>query len=367
MPITSCSRQAIVGLAIALALAACAPKTDFPKIDDAAAASEARKQRVAVLQNFIDTETRVSRVGHPVLLHNADLCGTDTTYRIGVSGWTAALLDEEYQDIAKKEFKIDNTLTVVSIVPESPAERAGIQIGDKIASINGQSLDDAEDAKEDFAEALDESGGKEIQLGILREGRMRAMAVQPDRVCAFPVLWSFSDTVNAFADGDSIYVTTGFLRFVQDDDELAAVIGHELAHNTRGHIEAKRGNEFIGIFLGALLGAAIGVDLSETGRAIGAHAYSQDFESEADYVGVYHAARAGYDIRNAMKFWRRMAAENPYAINLEGTTHPSTAKRFLAMEKAIEEVEEKQSMGLPLIPNEGNSASDTDAESDKKL
>lgn len=320
-----------------------------------------------MLQNFVDTETRVSRVAHPILLHNAGLCGTDTTYRIGVSGWTVALLDEEYHDIAKKDFKIDNTLTIVSMVPGSPAERAGLQIGDKIASINGQPLDDAEDAKEDFAEALDESGGKEVQLGVLRDGRMRAMAVQPDRVCAFPVLWSFSDTVNAFADGDSIYVTTGFLRFVEDDDELAAVIGHELAHNTRGHIESKRGNEFIGILLGALVGAAIGIDMTETGRAIGAQAYSQDFEAEADYVGVYHAARAGYDVRNAMKFWRRMAAENPHAIHLEGTTHPSTAKRFLAMEKAIEEVEEKQKNGLPLVPNEGSPASGADGEGDKKL
>ena len=360
-------KQAAVGFAVVFAFGACAPKTDFPDIDDETAAGEARKQRAVVLQKFIDTEARVSRVAYPILLHNAGLCGTDTTYRMGISGWTTDSLPDEYRDIAKEEFKISNVLTIVNTVPGSPAERAGIQAGDRITSVDGQPLDKGDDAMEDLLERLDESKGKEIRLGLTRDGKARTTAIRPDRVCAYPVRWGLSDEVNAFADGDSIYVTTGFLRFVEDDDELAAVIGHELAHNTRGHIDAKRGNEFIGILLGALVGAAIGVDMTETGRAVGAQAYSQAFEAEADYVGVYRAARAGYDIRNAMKFWRRMAAENPHAIHLEGSTHPSTAKRFLAMGKAIEEVEEKQKNGLPLVPNEGRPASDTDGGENEKL
>ena len=353
-------RSAAAGIAAVFTLAACAPTTDFPEIDDKAAAGEVRKQRTAVIQNFLDTEARIARVAYPVLLHNAALCGTDTTYSLGISGWTTEQMDEEYRDIAKEEFKIGNTLTVVNAAPGSPAERADIRVGDRVASVDGEPLDDGEEAMEDLLEVLDESNGKEVRLGIVRDGRARTVAVRPDRVCAFPIHWRLSDQVNAFADGTGIYVTTGFLRFVQDDDELAAVIGHELAHNTRGHIEAKRGNEFIGILLGALVTAAVGVDMTETGRAIGSQAYSQEFEAEADYVGVYHAARAGYDVRNAMKFWRRMAAENPRAIHLEGTTHPSTAKRFLAMEEAIKEVEEKQQAGLPLLPNESLPASGAD-------
>lgn len=360
-------KQAAAGIVIVCAIAACAPKTDFPEIDDKTAAGEARVQRIAVLQKFIDTETHVSRVAYPILRHNAELCGTDTTYRMGISGWTTDQIDDEYQDIAREEFKIGDVLTVINVAPGSPAEHSGIQAGDKITSVDGQSLDTGEDAMEDLTEVLDESNGKEIRLGILREGRARTVTVQPEQACAFPVRWMFSNEVNAFADGEAIYVTTGFLRFVEDDDELAAVIGHELAHNTRDHVEAKRTNEFIGLLLGALVGVAIGVDVSETGRAIGAHAYSQSFEAEADYVGVYHAARAGYDLRNAMKFWRRMAAEHPRAIHLEGSTHPSTAKRFLAMEKAIEEVEEKQRKGLPLTPNEGQPASGADGKDDKEL
>ena len=364
---TTALRYAATGIAAVFVLAACAPTTDFPDIDDKAAAEEARKQRTAVIQNVLDIEARVARVAYPVLLHNAALCGTDITYSLGISGWTTEQMDEEYRDIAKEEFGIGDVLTIISVPPGSSGERADLRVGDKITAVDGETLGEGEDATEDLAEILAESGGKEVRLGIIRDGRARTVAVQPARVCAFPVHWGFSDEVNAFANGSSIFVTTGFLRFVEDDDELATVIGHELAHNTRGHIKSKRGNEFIGILLGALVSAAIGIDMTETGRAIGSQAYSQDFEAEADYVGVYHAARAGYDVRNAMKFWRRMAAENPGAINLEGTTHPSTAKRFLAMEKAIEEVKEKQKTGLPLLPNEDLSPSRADGSETDKL
>jgi len=52
-------------------------------------------------------------------------------------------------------------------------------------------------------------------------------------------------------------------------------------------------------------------------------AFSQDFEAEADYVGLYHAARAGYDIENAPYIWRRFAASDPRGIDAVGGSHPA--------------------------------------------
>ncbi len=153
-------------------------------------------------------------------------------------------------------------------------------------------------------------------------------------------------------DGNGIYVTTGMLRFARSDDELALVIGHELAHNTRGHIAAKMGNMLLGSLLGAGLSVATGVNVTDIGTRAGADAFSQEFEAEADYVGVYHAARAGYDIASAASFWRKLGAEHPQAINLQGSTHPSTARRYLAVEKAVEEFQRKKAAGLPLVPEE---------------
>jgi predicted Zn-dependent protease len=84
--------------------------------------------------------------------------------------------------------------------------------------------------------------------------------------------------------------------------------------------------------------------------------YSQDFESEADYVGLYVVARAGMPIDNAPRFWRRMGSQvAPGAIS-HGTTHPPTAQRFVALEAAVAEIKAKQAAGQPLLPNEKSKA-----------
>ncbi|WP_456325224.1 M48 family metalloprotease, partial [Desulfonauticus submarinus] len=105
---------------------------------------------------------------------------------------------------------------------------------------------------------------------------------------------------------------------------------------------------------GAILSALTGVNMTETGADIGQLAFSQEFEAEADYVGCYCAARAGYNVSKAAQLWRRIAATHPSAINLKGTTHPSTAKRFIAIQKTVEEIKQKIENKQPLIP-EGES------------
>ena len=81
--------------------------------------------------------------------------------------------------------------------------------------------------------------------------------------------------------------------------------------------------------------------------------YSQPFEAEADYLGlgIYFAARAGYDMFRVADFWRRLGMEHPEAIHAnEISTHPSTVERFIRIDKARAEIEEKQAKGLLLLP-----------------
>jgi beta-barrel assembly-enhancing protease len=139
------------------------------------------------------------------------------------------------------------------------------------------------------------------------------------------------------------------MRFVESDNELALVVGHELAHNTLGHMSKKRTNAMIGAILGAILSAAIRVDVSRAGADLGAAAYSQDFEAEADYAGIYYAARAGFNVGDAPKLWRRMAVEHPRAIG-HGTTHPDTATRFVALDKTVDEIVKKLETNQALKP-----------------
>ena len=69
------------------------------------------------------------------------------------------------------------------------------------------------------------------------------------RICGYPVRLDRSTEINAFADGDAIILCLGMLKFVKSDDELAAVLGHEMAHNTQKHNRNKSVNAAVGQLL----------------------------------------------------------------------------------------------------------------------
>lgn len=168
---------------------------------------------------------------------------------------------------------------------------------------------------------------------------------------------SVSDDINSQADGKNIIINTGMMRFVESDDELAVVMAHEFAHNLMGHVKAQKNNATIGMLIGITAdaiadtqGINMGGEMTKAGKEIGALRYSVDFEREADYIGLYVMARAGYDVKYAPKLWRRMSIENPEGI-YNSTTHPSNAERFLALQKAIEEINYKRKHKIPLLPD----------------
>jgi len=183
----------------------------------------------------------------------------------------------------------------------------------------------------------------------------RLMALECKMKEANPELEQFTVSVragsdtNAFADGKKVYILYGMMRFCQTDDELALVVGHEMAHNAMMHMEARKTNAMAGTVIDILVSVLTGVGTHGLFGKMTSTAHSGAFEQEADYVGLYYAARAGYDISNAANFWRRMAVHDPKAME-GGLTHPSSAERFVAMEAATAEIKTKQASGQPLIP-----------------
>ena len=119
------------------------------------------------------------------------------------------------------------------------------------------------------------------------------------------------------------------------------------------HIDAKKQNMGVGLL------ADLAVVLLSRGRTsntnfaqVGAGAYSQEFEAEADYVGLYIMANAGMPIVNAPKFWRRMAAAHPSGIKTNhSASHPSTSYRMVALEETVKEINDKLARNQPLLPN----------------
>ena len=145
------------------------------------------------------------------------------------------------------------------------------------------------------------------------------------------------DDVNAWTDGSNVYVTRGMLRFLQNDDELAIIIAHEMAHAVRGHVSEKIAKAIAGAFLGGIIEGLTGVkgtaDLAYQMFQLATMTFDRDAEREADVYGITYASRAGYDISTAVDLWERFAIEMPESYI--ALTHPSSPERFVRAEKIL--------------------------------
>lgn len=152
-------------------------------------------------------------------------------------------------------------------------------------------------------------------------------------------------TPNAFAlPGNKIGVHTGMLALVDNQDQLAAVIGHEI-----GHVMAKHSNERasqeMAVNQGMNLIQAVAAPQTALGQTavgllgVGAQygvlmPFSRTHESEADMIGVDLMAKAGFDPRQSIGLWQKMDQASSGQLPLEFmSTHPSHATRIQDLEK----------------------------------
>jgi Zn-dependent protease with chaperone function len=154
-----------------------------------------------------------------------------------------------------------------------------------------------------------------------------------------------ANTVNAFCmPGGKIAFFTGLIdRLKLTDDEIAIVMGHEMAHALREHARERVAKGSL-LQLGANLGSAI-LGLGQTGQMVvgqGAQLallkFSRDDETEADTVGLDLAARAGYDPRAGVALWRKMGMLEKSAPPQWLSTHPAGANRISRIEKTLPQV-----------------------------
>jgi predicted Zn-dependent protease len=159
-----------------------------------------------------------------------------------------------------------------------------------------------------------------------------------------------SDQVNAFCmPGGRIGFFTGIIdKLKLTDDEIAAVMGHEIAHALREHGRDRQtkatATGVASSLLGAALSAYTGYDVRGIANGFGqvlVLKFSRDEEREADLVGLDIAARAGYDPRAGIALWNKMAALNQSAPIELLSTHPGGEHR-------IEQIQSHMNVLLPL-------------------
>ncbi len=166
------------------------------------------------------------------------------------------------------------------------------------------------------------------------------------------VLVNNDKVVNAWCmPGGKIAVYTGLLKITKNTDALSIVMGHEIAHAVAKH-SVERASQAMTINLGTtvadiFLGGAINRTRNTIGQNTGfdifqlgiMNPFGRKQETEADYLGLIFSSLAGYDIRESVKLWERMAQKNkgkepPVFMS----THPSSNKRIQNLKKWINEV-----------------------------
>lgn len=271
-------------------------------------------------------EARVAAVAWRLTSANTELC-PDTGPQTGLTLHDARQYAPESRARAVRHFHLTDAPAVLAVAPGSPADRAGLKPGDVITAVNDASLASPEPtggpasyAGVQRSLALIDAALAQgpATLTVPRGGEARRLTLRPVTGCDYEAQLIPSPAMEASSDGRVVSLTTALARYAASDEDLALVIGHEMAHNVLRHRDNRADS-------------------------------SRDRERAADRVGLYLTARAGYDISRAGDFWRRFGDDN-WRARLGVLSHPSPTARSRAVTAVAQEIARERAAGQPLVP-----------------
>ena len=300
--------------------------------------------KVKALKYQIDYLVKVNTIGYKLLLSLPE------EGRKGNFVFSGLLLSEIDRYLSQLyQLAQDKGVVIIGLVDNSPAQKSGVLAGDVIKSVDGLPVYGLSDVA---YVVTHKSPQQQVELSVARAGVLRNVAF---RLESKPLDVSFrmvdAQEVNAGANPNLIVVTYGLMRFVKNDDEIAVVLGHELAHIARGHHVKESGIGLLSMITG--IAAGIGANKVSPGsadmvmRAVSSAfnaRFSQDFEREADYFGLHYVYLAGFNIDAGASVWERFAIEIPESMTRNFfSTHPSSPERMVRLKKIINELKSKNS------------------------
>lgn len=285
-------------------------------------------------------EARVATIAFRLTTANAAWCPA-VQPQFGWLWGDLRLYDEGYRADARATYRASDADApfIAAVAPASPAAAAGLRVGAAIFAVNGVLLAADGQAKGDpFSRitALEtQLGALPLTAGIeIATNDGRTVRVTPVMGCASAFRVEDRKQVAGVADGRLVLINAGLASFAADDNELAAAVAHELAHNILRHRER--------------LDAA-GVDRG-LGKQFGRSArLFRQTEVEADRLSVWLMQGAGYDIEAAPRFWRAYGKQGGPVLFQAGT-HPRWQARVASVEAEIAAIRAAEAAGTPLTP-----------------
>ncbi|MDF7774428.1 M48 family metallopeptidase [Sphingomonas sp. AOB5] len=258
-------------------------------------------------------------IGYRLATHGGDLCDR----QVPLPGFTIHDLSQyagSQQDEARTTFGFTDAPLILTIAPASPAAAAGLRTDDAIVKIDGRPLPAAPPGARKSYDRMsvllglidDAAADRTLDLEIRRDSRAMTLRILAPLGCASRFQTAINPSARSRADGTYVEITTGMMGFAGTEEQIAAVIAHEMAHNILRHRERLDAK---GIRRGML---------GQFGRSA---RLVRQTEIEADRLSVYLMDRAGYDPQAIVTFWERFGKWNPLGF-LDAPTHQSPRDRI---------------------------------------
>lgn len=280
-------------------------------------------------------DRRVATIGHRLAVANVTWCRR-AQWRAGLVLVQLAMIATSLRGEVRRAFGRDQGLGIMALAADGPAERAGLRPNDIITDFDGESVQQqgASAAQDPFGLAAVTAAlaDGEARVGLLRGGARMTVTVRGERGCETVFRGVPRQSRNANADGVTVNVNVGLIDYAQGDDELAAVMAHEFAHNVLRHRDR-------------LNAANVSRGVLGVGRGVSA---IRQTEIEADRLSVYLMDRAGYDPDAAVRFWTRYG---PHPLNfLRSRDHPGWRERIALMQAEIAKIRAARAAGRAPVP-----------------
>ncbi len=261
---------------------------------------------------FHENVIRVERIAWPMRTLAARSCPRATP-AIGIALDDARAYDSEARAYVRMVTGLGDWPQVLFVMPGSPAAAAGLAVGDGIIAVAGSSTNviASEAMNPDLrAEAITNfiaarPLGQPLDITVLREGERISLTVSPIAVCSSQFVVTAGKGIEAYSDESNVALTGSLVEFTANDDELAFVMGHELAHIIHRDVNGVTGRK---------------------------RRSSKQTERDADWLGADLTFCIGLNPQRAADYWSRLS-KSDWRTLFGSFTHPSFRSRIDFLEK----------------------------------
>jgi hypothetical protein len=284
-------------------------------------------------------DAQMARIGYRLATANASLCDR-LEPGLGIVLHTPSQYAGGLRKEAAAHFRFAGPVAVEAVIEGSPAAQAGIEADDTLIAIGPAQFAPADPQAKTSTAALIKAAAqvaalppdRPLEIHGVRDGVAYTRTVTPVSACRTRFEAAIKSDFEAQADGEMVQLSSRFL-LDYPEDQVAAAMAHELAHNVLRHGERL---EAQGVSYGLLAGL---------GRNV---RYFRQTEIEADILSVSLLANAGYDPNAAVRFWRDFGPKHAGGILLS-RSHPAWRDRLATIERTISALEAARPAGRSLV------------------